>query len=501
LGSKRLLLEEHHRINYPAQPNPVSDTVSDILLLNISFLNRNNPFRKNHGLKTKSLLTILKYIGIRCRDVSDSEEETYSTMFTSLKHPARRKILRMLGEKPKSFSMILEELGISSSHLTYHLENLGELVTKMDDGRYKLSTFGRAAVLTMAGVEETPEVKPKHALSLPTRWQPIVAAMLIGIIILAGVAYIQNNSLNQISEAQGRLESEVARLSTENDRLLSWNMHTDRAESFLRDVIQLDLTKYYVALVSNTLESRSDLGGITEEILKYSLTSNESSLDVSLRFRNQTLSLYRMNIIEGSPIYSQPQPTNVLHSTYDLITRYQTFTGASYLGEMRSILETVNQITDEETTVGNMKLQMSSEGADTEIRWLYTIDGIDFPTKGILLSFGGNTLEEFTDGYYLYRIGNTKLNISEEEAIAIAREHAKTVSWTADGEVVKNFVVLQEPVETTLWPHPREPLELVPYWYVTLHLDKVYPGNVDSIGFGIWADTGVVSGIKTISTG
>ena len=46
------------------------------------------------------------------------EEETYSIIFTTLKHPARRKILRILAEKPKNFSRILDELGISSSHLT-----------------------------------------------------------------------------------------------------------------------------------------------------------------------------------------------------------------------------------------------------------------------------------------------------------------------------------------------------------------------------------------------
>ena len=90
---------------------------------------------------------------------------------------------------------------------------------------------------------------------------------------------------------------------------------------------------------------------------------------------------------------------------------------------------------------------------------------------------------------------------SEEETIVIAREYAKSFSWTADGEEVKNFVILQEPVETRLWPHPRESLELVPYGYVTLHLDKVYPGNVGSIGFGIWTDQGAVSGVQTISAG
>ncbi|MBM4401513.1 MAG: winged helix-turn-helix transcriptional regulator, partial [Crenarchaeota archaeon] len=88
--------------------------------------------------------------------MSNSEEEIYSTMFSSLKHPARRKILRMLSQKPMTFSQMLETLGVSSSHLTYHLENLGELLTKSEDGQYKLSTFGVASVNTMNIVEEAP---------------------------------------------------------------------------------------------------------------------------------------------------------------------------------------------------------------------------------------------------------------------------------------------------------------------------------------------------------
>jgi predicted transcriptional regulator len=74
------------------------------------------------------------------------EDEIYSTMFTSLKHPVRRKILRMLGNKSMTFMEMVEELGISSSNLTYHLESLGELVTKMDDDQYKLSSFGLATI-------------------------------------------------------------------------------------------------------------------------------------------------------------------------------------------------------------------------------------------------------------------------------------------------------------------------------------------------------------------
>jgi predicted transcriptional regulator len=91
----------------------------------------------------------------------DSEEEIYSTMFSSLKHPARRKILRMLAEKQMTFSQMLEALGVSSSHLTYHLENLGELVSKEENGKYRLSTFGEASVSTMKIVEEAPAVRSR----------------------------------------------------------------------------------------------------------------------------------------------------------------------------------------------------------------------------------------------------------------------------------------------------------------------------------------------------
>jgi len=131
--------------------------------------------------------------------MSGFEEEPYSTIFASLKHPVRRKILRMLSEKPRSFSEILEAIGISSSHLTYHLENLGELVSKMDDGKYKLSTFGEAAVGTMSKVEEMPKVtERKRSPSLPTEWKSFCVGLMIGLVVLAGVSYIQYQSLNRV---------------------------------------------------------------------------------------------------------------------------------------------------------------------------------------------------------------------------------------------------------------------------------------------------------------
>jgi DNA-binding transcriptional ArsR family regulator len=439
--------------------------------------------------------------------MSDVEEETYSIIFTSLRHPVRRKILRMLSEKPRNFSKILEELVISSSHLTYHLENLGELVSKMEDGRYRLSTFGEAAVITMRGVEEVPVIKPEHLPLLLTKWKTFFAVLMIGLVILAGVSYIQYTSLNQmssdyqkISEMYEQLEAEFEQVSAEHERLLSWSISTNEVFTFLEDVVHLNMTKYYATLVSNTVEYRSVLGGIAEETLKYSLTHNEDKLDVTFRFRNNTLFRYSLYVLEGSPLYTQPQPTNVLDMAKGLLDRYENYTGVSYVQEMRYLLETVDVIKDMTTTSGNVKLNISTEGDDVEIQWIYTSNGIDFQAKSVGFSFDNGFLETLDDGWFLFKVGSTDVNVSKEEAINIATNYAKNFSWNVDGVEVTDFNILEDPVSADLVPHVREePLVLIPYWYVTLYLDKVYPGNVNRIAVGLWADTAEVNYCKALS--
>jgi hypothetical protein len=121
----------------------------------------------------------------------------------------------MLMEKPRSFSEMLEGSGVSSSHLTYHLENLGQLVSKTDDGKYRLSTFGEAAVATMSKIEEMP-TEPKHLSSLPLKWKSLFVVLLIGLVSLASISYIQYQSLNRLSEEYGPLSARAITPVTPN---------------------------------------------------------------------------------------------------------------------------------------------------------------------------------------------------------------------------------------------------------------------------------------------
>ena len=145
--------------------------------------------------------------------MSGFKEETYSTIFASLKHPARRRILRMLSEKPRNFSEMLDALEVSSSHLTYHLDSLRELISKTEDGSYKLSALGKAAVGTMTKVEEFRRVtEPRRHPSLTMEWKSLFVVLMIGLVVLSGIGYAQYQCLSRLSAEYEQLYVEYEKL-------------------------------------------------------------------------------------------------------------------------------------------------------------------------------------------------------------------------------------------------------------------------------------------------
>jgi len=109
------------------------------------------------------------------------EEETYSLIFSSLKHPIRRKILRMLTHNPLAFSEMLNALSMDSGHLSYHLDQLDELVSHTSNGKYTLSSIGIAAVKLMHGVEDySPPPSPSSSTGV---FDVLAKTSIIGIIL------------------------------------------------------------------------------------------------------------------------------------------------------------------------------------------------------------------------------------------------------------------------------------------------------------------------------
>ena len=437
--------------------------------------------------------------------MSGSEEETYSIMFSSLRHPARRKILRMLSERTMTFSQMLEELAIPSSHLTYHLENLGELVLKDANGKYKLSSFGNASVSMMKGAEDVPDPHAKRFSSLPLRWKTLYAGFIIAIVLLASFSYVQYTSFNNLSTDYGALKTDLTEIQAQNDKLLSWSPSTNQAMVIIKDVIQIDVSKYQASLESTQATFRSDLGGAIEEVFKYSLVNSISNFELTLRFRNGHFSLYQLSQLEGAPnyppLYTNPQPTDVLSASRQIIQRYKAVMNDSYLDEATQLLASANQ-TSNDLTLGNTKLSFSTYGSTANALLMYTDNGTDFRPKSLDVVLENNIVTKFSDDWTLYKVGSTQIKISRDQALLAAKDAAKTFSWNVNGTRVSDFQILDNPVSAELVSHTKgtDSLTLYPYWYVTLHLDQTYPGGVSVIAAGVWADTGKVENMQALAS-
>ena len=117
------------------------------------------------------------------------EEDIYNEIFSALKHPIRRRILTILEESPKTFTYLLNDLGIDSGLLTYHLENLGSLIGKTDNGHYRISKFGLAAIGLTKNIENPPRISPIRKKLLNLNYSKNLMTIDVIFIVLSGFAF------------------------------------------------------------------------------------------------------------------------------------------------------------------------------------------------------------------------------------------------------------------------------------------------------------------------
>ncbi len=423
--------------------------------------------------------------------MAGNEEEIYSIMFTSLKHPVRRKILRMLNNKPLTFMEIVEQLDVSSSHLTYHLESLGELLAKTETGEYQLSSFGKAAASAMKGVEEAPELANRRPKKMARKWKAAFAVLMVFVSLLSSFGVYQYYMIAQLASEQSKLEAE-------NQQLLSWGIGAGTVADMLRDVVQLDTNSYKITLLSNTLEYRSDFA-VAEEVLRYSFSGQAGNFIVDLRFRENHLSRYQIADTTNTPLLTQNTSEDSLETAKATLNRYSAYSGDAYLADMRNLLDQVHTNNPATFTTGNLKLQITTYGSSTEYLWLYTQDGVDFSAKSLRMTFNSGVLVALTDGYFLFTIDNTDLNIDSTQAQTIAKTHIEEITWTINSTQISGFAVTNT-VSVEMIPHPRgNSVALVPYWYVILDLDQAVVGGFNRALVGVWADTGEVADLQLLN--
>jgi hypothetical protein len=267
----------------------------------------------------------------------------------------------------------------------------------------------------------------------------------------------------------------------------------------VQDVAKLDVSKYNVELLGTLVEHPDWLCGLSQITGKISLQSETSKIDVLFKFRNNSLSWCLVRVIDGSPLYTESQSTDLRDLASDFLQRYQAYSGDSDLETMRNMLDIVDVAENTTKTVGNVKVEVSVMSFSSSFAWMNTFNGAEY--SGICVDFKDGNFYSFSDDRSYYKIGGTYVNIDKEDAINIALKEVEDFSWTVDSKEVTDFGIVKEYINAELLTRSKEPLELYPYWLVSLPLDDVYPVNVNSIIVAIWADTSEIIEVYPLGFG
>ncbi len=265
--------------------------------------------------------------------------------------------------------------------------------------------------------------------------------------------------------------------------------------TILSEVIGLEMTKYDSEFTNYVLDNPDIFGGFDREIVKYSLQSEDSKVEVICTFIDGKLVRYDLSNIQGFPILSA-QSANLIDSTKNALQLYQTYSMIESFEDYYAILDSNTDSKPVNKTQGSIKLQVTENDNIIDIVWINIINNVEFPT-GLSVHFENDILTGFVDFSNFYKIGSSEVKISKEEAINIAKEQAKNFTKfqvsAGDGNVLEvTMNLLDEPIVTNLQIVSREAFTHYPFWNIRFYSEKEQYG-VNGVEVGIWADTGEVA--------
>jgi DNA-binding HxlR family transcriptional regulator len=146
------------------------------------------------------------------RENDDEFNVARAELFDAMGHPNRIRIIKALAEKPQGFSELKKAVDMESSGLlAFHLGKLTHLVGTDQAGMYSLTDEGREALHIIQST--TDELKQDNSGRVSTRRvdrrSVILAAVVIGTLILAAVAVYQQGQITGLSKANASQSSEI----------------------------------------------------------------------------------------------------------------------------------------------------------------------------------------------------------------------------------------------------------------------------------------------------
>lgn len=275
----------------------------------------------------------------------------------------------------------------------------------------------------------------------------------------------------------------------------------DKALSFMKDVVGIDLAKY------TPTSEYSNIGvdaSTVSQNLQYTFKQNNRNMFYAImRFTNTSLTYFDLNL----PSLSDWQPQNSYDDALRIIKNYQGWTADPDVTGMVNQLVAAGPGKNVTSSSGNLSFELQTDSQQTTCNWNITYNGASYSGLKLLIAdYGNGYTVHFEDTRAVTTIGDTHIGITEAQAKAIAEQYVRdSFAYPHDfgnGSIVfvNGLKTVDENTTAVLASANRYDSALYPCWNVYVPLDHVYnPGSVSAVNVRVWAGDGEVFSARTLS--
>lgn len=310
------------------------------------------------------------------------------------------------------------------------------------------------------------------------------AALLLALILVSSIALIAvTSSAPEASPDTINPEPQLTGLE-------------EKGLQFIKDVLAIDTAKYNITVrsMNNPTMSTAPLEQIAQASsdTQYSLNSSTSTLQIIVTFKKGYITWANLYPYTGGILYTRPPSSNLVEAAQSFLIAYQGFSGRN-VTDMLQTLDGLNPQNGTTVNSGSLELTVTHQdltgtyfGDNYHFSWVNIYSGCDY--RHLSMAFQAGRFSGFIDNYLVYPIGDTTINISRQEALAIGFEAAGTYSYEMAGGVwISDFNITG--TEVILNPQTKNDV-LYPCYTVYLNFDRTYPGSVHGLMVFVWAGTG-----------
>ena len=275
-----------------------------------------------------------------------------------------------------------------------------------------------------------------------------------------------------------------------------------KVEAFTEMALPIDKSQYNITLAGyfvwdtpNIEDADRQLDNCRRETYTYLCLSDQSELRLNYVVEDGVLTTCFVSVRKGQVLTDQTY-SKLNDAVIGFFGKYENF-GAADTSEMQNMLQNSDLTGNQTFLSGNLKLKISNgdypfSGHQTTLKWYRVINGCEY--LELSLSFVNGAFCNLKDVRELYPIGDATVNISKEQAIAIAMQYiSENYTYEMYGGVwIRDFKVNERLTTAVLSSTTRDSNTRYPVWNIMLTLDHTYPGSVAALLVLVSAGSGEV---------